>query len=431
MSSDPPGVRPPMLKSMDEAMRERMHLLLKSIMKLNHARAHFNVPVDWKKLKLLQYPEIIKDPMDLGMVEKKLEADRHEPFARKHYQLAEEFAHDVRLVWKNALVFNYTTSSPVYKSAKALAEIFEDKLAKAYRRSEMLGPPCPLKTRCQLLLSDIRRNPLSEWYRRAADWKIFGPSYVQGLSSGEPMDLDQVQRRLAQGDYDVAVDGGAPVFKADAFARDMGLIWRNAMEFNKEGVFWLCPKILKDTFDRRQEMLLGAPVPRERGKRREERDGWPSFERKRDPWVGRVARAHAWRPAHAIIRHSRDCPTGRGLRAQARYVRSGLHARPGSMHVSRGDFSRPGATWRGSARGCWRWRATTWRGSSGTAARGRSRSMRCTACSRRAVESPARPMPTRTRAHAHAQTYPVCGGCFCQTVVCLWQSIDRPAHLSI
>jgi len=282
MSSDPPGVRPPMLKSMDEAMRERMHLLLKSIMKLNHARAHFNVPVDWKKLKLLQYPEIIKDPMDLGMVEKKLEADRHEPFARKHYQLAEEFAHDVRLVWKNALVFNYTTSSPVYKSAKALAEIFEDKLAKAYRRSEMLGPPCPLKTRCQLLLSDIRRNPLSEWYRRAADWKIFGPSYVQGLSSGEPMDLDQVQRRLAQGDYDVAVDGGAPVFKADAFARDMGLIWRNAMEFNKEGVFWLCPKILKDTFDRRQEMLLGAPVPRERGKRREERDGWPSFERKRD-----------------------------------------------------------------------------------------------------------------------------------------------------
>merc|ERR1740133_833759 len=54
------------------------------------------------------------------------------------------------------------------------------------------------------------------------------------------------------------------------------------MEFNKEGVFWLCPKILKDTFDRRHEMLLGAPVPRERGRRREEREGWPSFERKRD-----------------------------------------------------------------------------------------------------------------------------------------------------
>ena len=31
-------------------------------------------------------------------------------------------------------------------------------------------------------------------------------------------------------------------------------------------------------------MLTDArtPVPRERGKRKEERDGWPSFERKRD-----------------------------------------------------------------------------------------------------------------------------------------------------
>jgi len=273
-----------MLKSMDDAMREQMHGLLKSIMKLNDARLYFNTPVDWRKLKLLQYPEIIKEPMDLGTIDYRLDADRDEPFERKHYKLAEEFAHDVRLVWKNAFIFNGTPSSHVYKAAKGLAKNFEEKLAKAYERSERLGPPCPLKARCQLLLSDMRRNPLSEWYRRD-DWKEFGPSYVDGLSSGEPMDLDMVQRRLSQGDYDVADHaGGAPEFKADAFARDMGLIWRNAMEFNKEGVFHQCPKILKDTFDRRFKMLTDArtPVPRERGKRKEERDGWPSFERKRD-----------------------------------------------------------------------------------------------------------------------------------------------------
>ena len=39
-------------------------------------------------------------------------------------------------------------------------------------------------------------------YRRD-DWKEFGPSYLDALSSGEPMDLDMVQRRLAQGDCDV------------------------------------------------------------------------------------------------------------------------------------------------------------------------------------------------------------------------------------
>ena len=247
-----------MLKSMDDAMREQMHVLLKSIMKLNDARLYFNAPVDWRKLKLLQYPEIIKEPMDLGTIDYRLDADRDEPFERKHYKLAEEFAHDVRLVWKNAFIFNGTPSSHVYKAAKSLAKNFEEKLAKAYERSERLGPPCPLKARCQLLLSDMRRNPLSEWYRRD-DWKEFGPSYVDGLSSGEPMDLDMVQRRLSQGDYDVADHaGGAPEFKADAFARDMGLIWRNAMEFNKEGVFHQCPKILKDTFDRRFKVRVKA-----------------------------------------------------------------------------------------------------------------------------------------------------------------------------
>jgi len=198
----PPGVRPPMLKSMDEAMTDHMLTLLRRLMKLNAAIMNFNVPVDWKKFKLLQYPEIIKEPMDLGTVRNKLEADVKQVFENKHYQLAEEFAHDVRLVWKNAWTFNHQVT-PVYKAARVLAESFEKWLLEPYRRSEMLGPPCSLKTRCQLLLSDIRRNPISEWYRRD-DWKQYGSGYVDGLSSGEPMDLDQVQRRLHHGDYDVA-----------------------------------------------------------------------------------------------------------------------------------------------------------------------------------------------------------------------------------
>ena len=148
MSSDPPGPRPPMLKSMDDAMREQMHALLKSIIRLNSARLYFNAPVDWRKLKLVLYPEIIKEPMDLGTIDQRLDADRDQPFERKHYKLAEEFAHDVRLVWKNAFIFNGSSSSPVYKAAKELAKNFEEKLAKAYERAERLGPPCPLKARC-------------------------------------------------------------------------------------------------------------------------------------------------------------------------------------------------------------------------------------------------------------------------------------------
>ena len=276
-----------MLKSMDESMTERMHKLLKRLMKRNHARVHFNAPVDWKKYKLLDYPTTIFEPMDLGTVLRKLEEDKHQPYERKNYELAEEFAYDVRQVWKNAFLFNGTPNGSsdrhgVPFGAKELAEDFEQWLVDEYKRSEVLGTPCPLKTRCQLLLSDIRRNPLSEWYRRD-DWKMFGPNYIAALSSAEPMDLDQVQVRLFNGYYDVdPPEGGPAVFSAQAFAKDMRLIWKNAMEFNVEGIFWLCPKILGATFDKRFEQLSTAPVPRERGKRREEREGWPSFDRKRD-----------------------------------------------------------------------------------------------------------------------------------------------------
>jgi len=281
--SAPTGVRPPMLKSMDEPMRERMLDLLTNLMR-RKAAADFNSRLDWEKHKLTQYPIIIKEPMDLGTVRQRLEADRDQPFNSKHYEYAEEFAHDVRLVCKNAFIFNQATT-PVWKNAKSMGEIFEKQLAEAYhmQRSEMLGPPCPLKTRCQLLLSDIRRNPFSEFYRRD-DWKEYGDSYVAALSSGQPMDLDQVQRRLTQNDYDVADESGTLVFQPEAFARDVNLVWANAMEFNKEHgkSFYQCAKFLKETFDIRLKMLLDAPVPCDRGKKREEREGWPSYQRKRD-----------------------------------------------------------------------------------------------------------------------------------------------------
>ena len=284
--SAPTGVRPPMLKSMDEPMRERMLDLLNRLMN-RKASADFNSRLEWEKLKLTQYPIIIKEPMDLGTVRQHLEADQDKPFDSKHYEFAEEFAHDVRLVCKNAFIFNQP-STAVWKNAKSLAEIFEKQLADAYRiqRSEMLGPPCPLKARCQLLLSDIRRNPFSEWYRREDDWKICGDTYVAALSSGQPMDLDQVQKRLEYNDYDVADESGTLVFQPDAFVRDMDLVWTNAMEFNKDlqstKTFWQCAKFLKETFDIRMKMLLDAPVPRDRGKKREEREGWPSYQRKRE-----------------------------------------------------------------------------------------------------------------------------------------------------
>lgn len=82
----------------------------------------FLEPVDWKKYSLPDYPEIIKHPMDLGTVEKKLIGNK--------YKNTEAFAADVRLVWKNAMTYNRADSG-IYQTADNLAKLFEKKIVKA------------------------------------------------------------------------------------------------------------------------------------------------------------------------------------------------------------------------------------------------------------------------------------------------------------
>jgi hypothetical protein len=58
----------------------------------------FREPVDWKGMNLWDYPEIVKDPMDLGTIKKKIENDE--------YEAVEDIANDIRLVWSNCMLYN-------------------------------------------------------------------------------------------------------------------------------------------------------------------------------------------------------------------------------------------------------------------------------------------------------------------------------------
>jgi Bromodomain len=60
--------------------------------------AVFREPVDWKGLELLDYPEIVQRPMDLGTIKKKIEND--------DYACVEDVATDIRLVWSNCMLYN-------------------------------------------------------------------------------------------------------------------------------------------------------------------------------------------------------------------------------------------------------------------------------------------------------------------------------------
>lgn len=58
----------------------------------------FLKPLDYKALNLLDYPEIIKKPMDLSTLKKNLKSSVYKDF--------EEFIGDLQLVWSNCKAYN-------------------------------------------------------------------------------------------------------------------------------------------------------------------------------------------------------------------------------------------------------------------------------------------------------------------------------------
>lgn len=257
-------------KFVDLEMNEKLVKVIKGLLGHGKKANEFKRPV-----QIPDYEKTIKQPMDLNRVLKTLgdrEAAQKDPrragdlalpFEKKRYQVAGDFAHDVRLVFKNAFLFNLPTHF-VFKDAFFLAKKFEDEFAKVEKAAEKNGPRCSLQTRCQLLLTDLRRNPYSEWFRRPDDWQSFGEAYLDALKSGCPMDLDTIQKQMDSGAYGgvpsaerapsaaaaaeeaatkssssapaaaASAEAAAPSaeFDIEAFASDVRLVWQNALDFN-------------------------------------------------------------------------------------------------------------------------------------------------------------------------------------------------------
>lgn len=76
----------------------------------------FLKPVDHVALGIPDYPLIVKEPMDLSRVEKKLRAGA--------YTNPMQFATDVRKIWSNAILYN-PKSSPVYDMTVVISNYFE------------------------------------------------------------------------------------------------------------------------------------------------------------------------------------------------------------------------------------------------------------------------------------------------------------------
>lgn len=78
----------------------------------------FLQPVDYVALNIPDYPKIIKHPMDLSTIEKKLnEGD---------YTTPEEFEADIRLMFNNCYTYN-PPALPVHNMGKQLEKVFDEK----------------------------------------------------------------------------------------------------------------------------------------------------------------------------------------------------------------------------------------------------------------------------------------------------------------
>lgn len=200
--------------------------LLKQLMNNKNA-APFNVPVDYIKLGVPDYPNIIKNPMDLGTIETKL--------ASGAYEQVDDWIDDVRLVFSNCKTFN-PPDHVVHKMAKMLEANFDKKLAQLLEKVENRnsgGAPrqaaaakqgeADWVTKAKTVLKQCQQHPDGYPFVTPVDWKkLKCPDYPQIIKN--PMDMSKVERRLHALQYSCA----------DEFIDDMNLIWRNAMTYNQD-----------------------------------------------------------------------------------------------------------------------------------------------------------------------------------------------------
>jgi len=231
-----------------DQLTKKCHVVLKALQR-NPRAGPFLMPVDWKALKLPQYPKMIKNPMDLGTVEGKL--------VNGSYKTVRDFADEIRLVWSNACTFN-TEGSDVFELATQLSMDFEGRLDGLSMNGSLRDsggsaggrgglPPDELNA-CKATLKELRKHKDATPFLDPVDWKALDiPDYPTIIK--RPMDLGTVMQRLDANEYN----------SAHELAEEINLVWNNAMTYNMDDS-WIhkSARDLKAYADKKMAPLLGG-----------------------------------------------------------------------------------------------------------------------------------------------------------------------------
>lgn len=106
----------------------------------------FLEPVDYVTLKLLDYPLIVKVPMDLGTVKKRVK--------RREYAGLEAALRDIQLVWDNCRAYNIKDSPIVQQAERLEQEVHRFLASNGYSDRSLPADSTPVAFEEQLELAD-------------------------------------------------------------------------------------------------------------------------------------------------------------------------------------------------------------------------------------------------------------------------------------
>ncbi|CAI5708470.1 unnamed protein product [Hyaloperonospora brassicae] len=222
-------------------LKSRLMPLLTKLMESDYGWT-FNNPVDPVQWNIPDYFDIIKCPMDLGTIKKRLESE--------HYSSVESFAGDVRLVFENCIAYNSSTNkfniaakqllASFNKSLAALKNLLEKQLFKRceQRREEMCqlcGGDSFKFAPCMLFCSGpcagrIRRH--THYYSDPRGEHHWCSSCYKQMKDG-PIDMSLVPQ-LSSATAEVAPPPGADIIPFDGVLKKASLVKRKNSEVAEE-----------------------------------------------------------------------------------------------------------------------------------------------------------------------------------------------------
>ncbi|KYR02111.1 PHD zinc finger-containing protein [Tieghemostelium lacteum] len=120
-------------EEINRLMMEKCKAILSTLMK-DHKSKYFREPVDHVKLQLTNYLDVIKEPMDFGTIDKRINYQPPQPTGDHQqppqplvtpYQNFMQFDQQVRLVFKNAMTYN-ENDTEVYEHAEELEKEYQE-----------------------------------------------------------------------------------------------------------------------------------------------------------------------------------------------------------------------------------------------------------------------------------------------------------------